>query len=300
MTHHVLDDAGRPLDAHLDLDGGEIVYHSRGGTLGGANARNLDYGRALRLILERVARSRHRLTGVWVDSDEALRLPRDQRAILSGTDLARPPVDQFRILSRNMQVFGRAPDAAYGGSRVKKIRLAGDWLADHAIIRAILGVALDDAPPPATNHPSLAVDDVPPFFDPTSIEDGRQKIAALVRRRQGQSAFRRALLRAYDCRCAVTGCDIEPLLEAAHIHPYRGPDTNNIQNGLLLRADVHTLFDLGLITVSPANVIVVARALAETDYAAFAGRPLRLPKASSDRPSEFAFAWHRESYAIPA
>jgi hypothetical protein len=246
-----------------------------------------------------VARSGHRLTGVWVDSDEALRLPRDQRAILSGTDLAGPPADQFRILSRSMQTFGRAPGAAYGGSRVKKIRLAGDWLDDGAAIRAILGVASDNAPPPATDNPSPAVEDVPPF-DPTSIEDGRQKIAALIKRRQGQSAFRHALLSAYDRRCAVTGCDIEPLLEAAHIHPYRGPDTNSVQNGLLLRADVHTLFDLGLITVSPADEIVVAPALAETDYAAFAGRPLRLPKASSDRPSELALAWHREGYAGPA
>lgn len=296
MTLHVLDDAGHPLDAHLDLDDGEIVYHSRGGTRGGANARNLDYGRALRLVLERIARSGHRLTGVWVDSDEVLRLPRNQREILSGADLMAAPADQFRILSRNMQTFGRAPDAAYGGSRVKKIRLAGDWPADEGVIRARLGIASDDRSGLLVDGHPPAVDDVPPF-DPTSIEDGRRKIAALVKRRQGQSAFRRALLRAYDRRCAVTGCDIEPLLEAAHIHPYRGPDTNSVQNGLLLRADVHTLFDLGLITVSPANAIVVAPGLRGTEYATLAGRALRFPKASADRPSELALAWHRESHA---
>jgi hypothetical protein len=299
VSLHVLDDAGQPLDAHVDLDDGEIVYHSRGGARGGTNARNLDYGRALRLVLERIARSGHRLTGVWVDSDEALRLPRNQREILSGANLIAAPADQFRILSRNMQTFGRAPDAAYGGSRVKKIRLAGDWPADGAAIRAHLGIASDDGSTFPIDDEISALDDVPPF-DPTSIEDGRRKIAALVKRRQGQSAFRRTLLRAYNGRCAFTGCDIEPLLEAAHIHPYRGPDTNSVQNGLLLRADVHTLFDLGLITVSPTNAIVVAPGLSGTEYATLAGRALRFPKVLADRPSELALAWHRENHAARA
>lgn len=320
MSLHVLDDAGSPLDAHLDLDRGEIVYHSRGGTRGAPSARNLDYGVALRLLLHRAAATGHRLRGVWVDSDEVLSLPREKRSILGGADLLASPRDQFRILSRNMQTFGRALDAAYGGSRVKKIRINGEWPPEEDAIRAILGLGTGDSrgmrksgdvgalvasviadtasdAGSLPGSPAGAADDGDtPVFDPSSIEDGRQQIATMVKRRQGQSGFRRILLRAYGTRCAITGCGVEPLLEAAHIHPYRGPDTNSVQNGMLLRADVHTLFDLGLITVSSEMRIVVSPTLAGTDYAALEGRTLRLPKSPSDRPSDLAFAWHRNEH----
>ncbi|WP_404482023.1 HNH endonuclease [Novosphingobium sp. BL-52-GroH] len=86
-------------------------------------------------------------------------------------------------------------------------------------------------------------------FDPTNIEDGRRKIERLVTLRQGQRAFRQALLSAYQGRCAISGCDVEEVLEAAHIMPYMGEHTNAVTNGLLLRADLHTLFDLGLIMI---------------------------------------------------
>ncbi|WP_442503823.1 HNH endonuclease [Marinivivus vitaminiproducens] len=115
----------------------------------------------------------------------------------------------------------------------------------------------------------------------------------MVRRRQGRPAFRRALLRAYGGRCAISGCAVEPLLEAAHIHPYRGPDTNAAQNGLLLRADIHTLFDLGLITISSSMTISVSSMLASTEYAALDGSKLQLPLQVGDYPSSLALAWHR-------
>ena len=86
-------------------------------------------------------------------------------------------------------------------------------------------------------------------FDPVSIEDGRRRIAKMVTLRQGQPAFRNALMDAYERRCAITGCTIDAVLEAAHISPYRGIKTNHVTNGLLLRADIHTMFDCGLIKV---------------------------------------------------
>lgn len=133
----------------------------------------------------------------------------------------------------------------------------------------------------------------PPPFDPASIEDGRTTILAEVRQRQGQAGFRKALLKAYEGRCAITHCAIEPVLEAAHIHPYRGPETNDPRNGVLLRADAHTLFDLGLIQVEEDYRIAVATRLSDTDYAAWHGRKIALPLASNMRPSPEAFAWHR-------
>ena len=64
--------------------------------------------------------------------------------------------------------------------------------------------------------------------------------------------FRDALIGAYAGRCAITGCSVLDILEAAHITPYLGPDTNHVTNGLLLRADLHTLFDTCLLYTSDA------------------------------------------------
>lgn len=86
-------------------------------------------------------------------------------------------------------------------------------------------------------------------FDPADPKDGRKMIERMVTLRQGQPAFRNALMDAYERRCAITGCMIEVVLEAAHISPYLGEHTNHVTNGLLLRADIHTLFDRGLIKV---------------------------------------------------
>ncbi|RZM24778.1 MAG: HNH endonuclease, partial [Pedobacter sp.] len=67
--------------------------------------------------------------------------------------------------------------------------------------------------------------------------------------RRGQKSFRDKLLKAYEYKCAVTGCDVIATLEACHIMPYNGDYTNHIQNGILLRSDIHVLFDLGLLTI---------------------------------------------------
>lgn len=128
-------------------------------------------------------------------------------------------------------------------------------------------------------------------FDPKNIADGRAQVLALVKRRQGQPKFRADLLKAYDGKCALSGCDFRPLLEAAHIYPYRGAETNHVTNGLLLRSDLHSLFDLGLIAVKPDGSLDICRALEGTDYAKLG--KIRLPRDVSKRPSPRALEWHR-------
>lgn len=90
-------------------------------------------------------------------------------------------------------------------------------------------------------------------FDPTSIDDARKKTFAAIVMRQGQPAFRKMLLEAYERQCALTDCPVEEILEAAHICRYLGAQTNVVQNGLLLRADLHTLYDRALIAIGPAT-----------------------------------------------
>jgi hypothetical protein len=123
-------------------------------------------------------------------------------------------------------------------------------------------------------------------FDPMDIEDARTKVLREVVRRRGQAKFRRSLIAAYEARCAITGCRVISLLEAAHITPYLGPDTNSISNGLLLRADLHTLWDLGLIAVDlVTQEIWVSPDVNDSMYQALSGKQLRQPAELRERPS---------------
>lgn len=134
-------------------------------------------------------------------------------------------------------------------------------------------------------------------FDPDDMSDGRNKIMSEVVRRLGQRKFRRKLINAYGGECAVTKCDTIWVLEAAHILPYRGLKTNSVSNGLLLRADIHTLFDIGLISVEPVNLVVRAsRMLSGSPYEALDGRPLTLPAKSSLHPNIKAIEYHYRQF----
>lgn len=136
-------------------------------------------------------------------------------------------------------------------------------------------------------------------FDPEGITDARERILASIVRRRGRSAFRQYLLVAYLGRCAITGCDVEAVLEAAHIVPYRGPKTNDPHNGLLLRADLHTLFDLKRVAVDVATMrLLVSPLLAGTCYEEYRGKPIRVPDDSGSRPSREALAQHRQESGL--
>jgi predicted restriction endonuclease len=135
-----------------------------------------------------------------------------------------------------------------------------------------------------------------PETDPESEVDGRRKVLAEVARRQGQKAFRGRLIDAYGGSCAISGTSVLDVLQAAHIRPYNGPSTNHVTNGLLLRADLHTLFDLKLITVDPSSMaICVSPLLADTPYASLHGNLLSIPPESAKRPSHQALSKHYAS-----
>jgi len=97
--------------------------------------------------------------------------------------------------------------------------------------------------------------------------------------RQGSGLLRAQALAAYRGRCAISDYDVEQALEAAHIVPYLGDHTNLVANALLLRADLHTLFDRQLLDIDPSDLRVrLAPELRGTAYAGLEGKPLRLPK----------------------
>ncbi len=133
-------------------------------------------------------------------------------------------------------------------------------------------------------------------FDPDDLADARQRAMADVVRRPGQAAFREALLKAYGGRCAVTGCDFTGTLEAAHITPHLGAHTDHVENGLLLRTDIHRLFDSRLLTVDSKTMKVrLAAALKGTVYQEFAGKVLAKRTAGTPPLSSKALDLHRSN-----
>jgi hypothetical protein len=110
---------------------------------------------------------------------------------------------------------------------------------------------------------------------PTSIIETRRRVLREVNLRRGQPQFRERLIRRYGNACQISACAFPGLVEAAHITPYALTNENGAHNGLLLRSDLHTLFDLGLLAVDPASMAVALHpALLMTDYASFEGRVL--------------------------
>lgn len=121
-----------------------------------------------------------------------------------------------------------------------------------------------------------------------------------IRSRVGQGAFRVMVTDAYNRRCAITGEKTLPVLEAGHIKPYAESGPNITNNGLLLRSDMHILFDQGYMTVTNDYRVEVSDRIREEyengrHYYAWHGQTLsQLPEASADRPAQPYLEWHRE------
>ncbi len=128
--------------------------------------------------------------------------------------------------------------------------------------------------------------------------DERRK---LVAQRIGQGAFRVAVTEAYERRCAVTGERTLPVLEAAHIKPYASGGPNDVRNGLLLRSDLHLLFDGGYLTIDPQYRVRVSGHIREAfqngrEYYRFDGASLaNAPGHASDLPDPELLAWHGDT-----
>lgn len=115
--------------------------------------------------------------------------------------------------------------------------------------------------------------------DVPAILNALRKTVREITIRRGQPQFRKQLLTAYDDQCAFTRCHVADALEAAHITPFAQVKEHRLSNGLPLRADIHTLFDLGLVSVRPdRRELCVASAIRDSEYGALAGAPLLAPR----------------------
>jgi hypothetical protein len=113
-------------------------------------------------------------------------------------------------------------------------------------------------------------------------------------KRPGAEIFREKILEAYNFTCAVSGSTTVESLEAAHIVPYFGIESDQIQNGLLLRVDIHRLFDLGLIGVSfdhhNSRYVTYVHDRILSDYGQFHGKSVLIPSDENLAPSLNALA----------
>lgn len=149
------------------------------------------------------------------------------------------------------------------------------------------------------------------IFDAGKVNIGTATVAAIqgrrygepipVRPRLGQGAFRVLVTDAYERRCAITRERTLPVLEAAHIMPYSEGGRHELTNGLLLRSDLHRLFDLGYVTIDPKDRrLIVSRKIREEfengrDYYALEGRQMWIPTDDNAVPSYGNLLYHAEN-----
>ncbi len=136
----------------------------------------------------------------------------------------------------------------------------------------------------------------PPAEDPVMEMFGKP---LPVRPRLGQGSFRVLVTDTYERHCAITGEKILPVLQAAHIKPVSAGGLHDVRNGLLLRSDVHTLFDRGYMTVTPDHRARVSGALREEwhngeHYMSLDGQEVWMPARPDDRPRQDFLEWHSD------
>lgn len=122
--------------------------------------------------------------------------------------------------------------------------------------------------------------------------------------RLGQGAFRILVTEAYNKKCAITGEKTLPVLDAAHIKPYSQEGPHEICNGILFRKDIHTLFDIGYITINEDYRVEVSKRIKKDygngkEYYAMHGRQLiEIPNNKTNMPDKKYLLWHNEKIFI--
>ena len=156
-----------------------------------------------------------------------------------------------------------------------------------------LGLRMGDLRRIAKSRP---VPDLQPNFE-LLTQNVRAPADATRTERHGQGTFRLRVLTAYEQQCAVTGEHAVPVLDAAHIQRYLGPASNHPQNGIVLRTDIHRLYDAGYVTVTPDLRLEVSSRLRDEfengrHYYEMAGRRINVPRNPQLAPSPLALDWH--------
>jgi hypothetical protein len=136
-------------------------------------------------------------------------------------------------------------------------------------------------------------------FDLSNPVDERRRVLSEQAVRDGAVEFRRDVFAAWESRCAICRVAVPEVLEAAHIYPYLGIKTNDLRNAILLKSDLHILFDAHLISlesVGPRLVIRTSQTLSDTPYAKYDGQMIRLPIALMHQPASEVLEDHLKKF----
>lgn len=144
-------------------------------------------------------------------------------------------------------------------------------------------------------NPPKAIEIPKPKVEKKYSLEPDERVVREIWSRRGQAKFRSALIDAYDGKCAITGCVEKEVLEAAHIIPYCEDQTYSINKGLLLRADIHTLFDLFYISINPNTGNVAVSPKLSLDYQIYNDKPMRLPVNQQHYPDGAAISLHYQT-----
>ena len=197
---------------------------------------------------------------------------RDVEFFAPGSDAPPPPDFAPNVVQGKGYTLGTDPElAAYFHSLLDRL------LGRH--VQLDLGDGLDEVwqrPGPAFGDPRLAP------------------------QRSGQQAFQAVVLDAYHRSCAITGTKIRPVLQAAHVRPLTAGGQHRLDNGLLLRSDVHTLFDRGYLAVDTKHRLLVSPRLRSEfgngdQFYARAGHTIALPERRAERPDRDFLEWHLDT-----
>jgi putative restriction endonuclease len=198
------------------------------------------------------------------------------------TNVGCAVLDQVVYLPRELWV------PCYTGSLVSGKHMDGS--DDQEVVRHVLqNLELAPSTPRVRDRPFYSPEYTPQY--------------ALREVRQGQGSFRLQVTDAYHRQCAVSGEHSLPVLDAAHIIEWSDTHTNDITNGILLRADIHKLFDAGYVTVDPEGYrFVVSKRLKEDydngkEYYQLHGSPILLPDDERAWPSQVALRQHNRGFA---
>jgi hypothetical protein len=130
-------------------------------------------------------------------------------------------------------------------------------------------------------------------------DGNRRQALRQITTRERQADFRKMLMVAYSGRCSVTGYDTEQALQAAHIFGYRGLPSHSPKNGLLLRADLHLLFDRHLLAVDTSEMrVLLSPSLLESKYSYLNGAPVSEPSEASLAPAVDRLDAHRAVFEV--
>ena len=200
-------------------------------------------------------------------------------ALLPYADLRGANLTNANLIGASLDK-GRTSDADLEGAKYSR-----DTVLPVLSQLQLQSMILVDPPPLQPHNQEVLV-------DLGSVQDERKRTNVFRVRRKDQQKFRDMLLDAFQGKCAITSCDVEGALDAAHIFPYRGSKTDFPWNGILLRLDFHRLFDRYLLTIDAQTGRVYLSPSLMNSYVEYANTTVCFPEQPVSLNRQQALRWH--------